>query len=71
MIDILINIGQILLQVLALILLLIIALVALIYWAVTTPIRKLLRKPYRAYSYYFHPLGGDHYETWSIFSNDH
>lgn len=58
-------------QILALLILAAFALVALIYWAITTPLRKILHLPYRRYSYYFHPLGGDHYETWNPFSKDH
>lgn len=62
---------QRILQALALLILAAIALNALIYWAITTPLRKIMNLPYRRYSYYFHPLGGDHHETWNPFSKDH
>ena len=65
------DIPQRIVRILALLILAAIALVALIYWAMTTPLRKILHLPYRTYSYYFHPLGGDHHETWNPFSKDY
>ena len=55
------------LQFLALMLLFLFAFVAMVWWLMCIPIRYMLSKEYREYSYYFHPLGGDHYETWNPF----
>lgn len=66
-----VGLFQRVLQVLALGLILVWLLVAMVWWALTTPLRLLLLKPYRSLSYYFHPLGGDHYETWNPFSNNY